>query len=459
MQKVRRKACLRLANELEKEKNMFFLGAGGVGMAALAHFCSSCGFQVSGVDRVENEYTRSLRAEGITVDIGDGEEIVLNHGVLVYSLAVPLTHSLFKQAKEKRMRICSRAELLGALMLRFPLRMVVCGMHGKSSTVGMCDAILCKAGITPTVLSGGRLDGVSGSCRVGKRTVLLLEGCEYKDSFLYLSPTHAAVLNAEWEHTDYFRDLWDVKDSFSAFLMAGSLQYSLLPQGEDWLSPRKGQRASFGPNGRFHAEQLSLGETGYRFELYEGEEHLGHVSLRTPGLFQVSNALAAAGLCRGIGVSGACIAEGLSHFGGTPRRMERVAFGEGQFLFLDYAHHPTELSAAIAAVEERGEKVALLFQPHTYARVSSFFSEYTSLLGRVMWAGVLPVFAAREENIPHIDSAALAKAAGAHLLLDAQHAAKAILEMADGNLRILLAGAGDVEKVLAFLPNVKREEK
>lgn len=444
----------KLANRLKEMKKLYFIGIGGVSMAALARLCAALGYSVSGTDRNENGQTARLRAEGVPVTVGEGRvQTMPEVDLVVYSLAVPPTHPLLVLAAKKNIPVVSRPAFLGALQRRYPVSIGIAGMHGKSSTVGMCAEILQVAGKHPTVLSGADLSAEEGSYRRGDDGLLLFEACEYKDAFLHFAPTHAAVLNTEWEHTDYFRNLAAVRASFSAYLSAATLTYAVLSERERaFFSPHFAQTETFGEGGNFSAAEITAGDGRYSFSLRENGQVLGRVNLRVPGRFQVDNALAAAALCRRVGISGEDTVKGLCAYAGTARRMQRISLADGGAVYLDYAHHPTELAAALQTAKELGKGVVCVFQPHTYSRVASFHQAYADLLRTADFAGVLPIYAAREKKTLGMSGEKLAKEAHATFLPDFEAAVTFLLAHAGAGRTLLLAGAGDIEKVLTLLP-------
>lgn len=428
-------------------------------MAALAHLCLDLGYSVEGIDRAGNEHTERLKSAGISVTVGEEMPQELPAADLyVYTLAVPLTHPLLTLARQKGIPTVSRPAFLGAIQLLYPVRVAVAGMHGKSSTVGMCAEILKAAGKRPTVLSGADLSPKEGSYRRGDAELLLFEACEYRDAFLHFFPTHAAVLNTEWEHTDYFADVAAVNASFSAFLSSGALSLAVLPQEErDLFSPPNARILTFGEEGDYRAANLSQKEGVYSFDLLEKGVLLGRVKLQVPGRFQVKNALAAAALCRSLGIPAEKNVTGLCLYQGTARRMQKIRLTEGRALYLDYAHHPTELKAALSTAKEMGKGVACVFQPHTYSRVAAFHAAYAESLFSLEAAGVLPIYAARERDTLGMSAEKLARESRAVFLPDFKAAADFLLKNAGEGRTLLLAGAGDIEKVLSFLPLAEKE--
>lgn len=433
---------------LRKEKRgIYFLGIGGSGMYGVARLAHAMGFSVLGSDGRENQNTASLRRIGISL-LREEDALPSELFLLVYSLAVPMTHPRILEAKESGIAVLDRAAFFGILMRAFPVRAAVSGSHGKSSTTAMCADILTRAGRSPTVVSGASLGRKADSFKAGDGDILLFEACEYRDAFLSFSPTHALVLDVSWEHTDYFPSFEAVKNSFDAFINGESVVASASLNG---LFPAT---VTFGTGGDYTAEECSETREGSQFLLCKNGSPVGKVSLAALGAFQVENALGAAALCATLGVSNADIVAGLSSFSGIARRMEKRGYLRGIPLYLDFAHHPRELAFALKAASRFARPLAVVFEPHTYSRTKTFFEEYVRLLRIPHIAGVLPVYAAREPLDPTATSERLAKAAGIAFLPDYAHAAEFLTHAAGKGCTLLLIGAGGVEGVLCHLPHL-----
>lgn len=440
----------------ETGKKIYFLGIGGVSMSALAALSLDMGFSVLGSDKRENEATRALQAKGVFVEIGETGEGLEGADLLVYTLAVSSTHPILKKAAALGIQGVSRPTFLGALASRYERCAAVCGMHGKSSTVAMAAHILSHT-VGTTVLSGAALSKGEGCYRQGNGALLLMEACEYKAAFLAFFPTHAAVLNIEWEHTDYYKNERAVYSAFSRFVRKKSIQHLVLPKQIKGLRPRRSASVlSFGDGGDFYAVDKEEKEGRASFMLCFRGEALGRVSLRVLGAYQIENALAAAALSFSLGAPKEALAPLLSSYGGIPRRMEKIGLLHGAPLYLDYAHHPSELAAVLKAAKGMGS-VTLVFQPHTYSRLLAFKEDFISLFKEADRCGLLPVYAAREKAIEGIESKALAKMAGITFLSDFSSAARFLAEGAKEGSVLLLVGAGDVDGVIPYI-NMEESE-
>ena len=424
---------------------VYFLGIGGAGMYPLARLAKQMGFAVSGCDRAESKNVARLRAIGIQADREERVSCLPTVDLLVYTLATDGSHPLRRQATERGLTVLSRTEFLGRLMRAFPVRATVAGTHGKSSTVGFCAAVLQAAGMHPTVLIGADLSEEDGGFLAGDGEILLLEACEYKEAFLSLAPTHALALNVDFEHPDFYKSEAAVKKAFESYLRLPTVKKAIARKDICAMAE------SFGEQGGMHAEDVSLSLGRARFTLCRGQERLGAVSLSVLGEYQVENAVAAAALCSALGVEDGVILDGLSDYSGISGRMELKGYVGEAPVYLDYAHHPVELSAALSFAASLGKKVLCLFEAHTYSRVRAFEKEYTRLLRPAYRTGVLPIFPARERDTLGMSGARMAADAGADYIPDYNSAAKYILEYADNDTAVFIIGAGTVGRTLSFL--------
>ena len=431
--------------ELRGERPLYFVGIGGAGMYPLARLALSLGYTVLGCDRAESENLRRLRRLGVSVE-HEHEQIALPcAAAVVYTLAAPPSHPILKEAGARDLPIITRTELLGYLSSRFARCATVAGTHGKSSTVGLCTSVLKAAGLRPTVLCGADLTARDGGFLEGDKDLLLLEACEYKSAFLSLAPTHALALGADYEHPDCFRDEEAVKRAFQSYLRLPSVKERVTPVGfcEDGVT--------FGEGGLFHKSDTRVEDGRASFALYRGKNHMGHVRLSVLGEYQAENAVAAAALCHTLGVSDEAIIKGLSSFSGIGGRMELRGCLCGAPVYLDYAHHPVELAAAIRCASSLGKKVVCVFEGHTYSRVRAFEKDFARVLSVPYRTGILPIFPAREVNTLGMSGEKMARDAQADFLPNYHSAAEYLEKYASPDTVLLVVGAGGVGKVLSFL--------
>lgn len=335
------------------------------------------------------------------------------------------------------------------------------GTHGKTTTTSMCTHIFLAAQRDPTVMIGGTLPALGAGHRVGQGDTIILESCEYCNSFLSFFPTVAVILNVDADHLDFFKDLEDVKRSFRRFA-------ELVPQGGcvvadgddantmDALRGLERPMLTFGlEQGDIHCGGLTW-EGGFpSFDLIVRGEKLGRIELSVPGVHNVRNALAAAGAALQLGVPFSAIRDGLRDFHGAGRRFEHKGEFHGAAVYDDYAHHPGELQALLTTARSLGyRRVICAFQPHTYTRTKELFDQFVQVLQLPDKVLLAEIFAARETDTLGISSRDLAqRIPGAEFCPTLEEVAQRLAQLAQPGDLILTVGAGDIylagERLLA----------
>jgi UDP-N-acetylmuramate--alanine ligase len=414
-------------------RHIHFIGIGGVGMSGLAQVMLSRGARVSGSDLHPNAATDRLAAQGATIYTAQVAENIAREepDLVVYTAAIHEDNPELAAARKTGVEIISRAEFLGRLMAEFKgPRVAVAGTHGKTTTTAMLAEVLMNGGLDPTVLIGGDYAPFGGNTRVGHSDVFVTEACEAYDSFLALRPDITIITNVEADHLDHYGTVERVFEGFRRFAAQTSANGLLVYCADD-------------PGARRLVEEL-LGEEGPRRRIAYGLESHGpdclwaentsesggklfavkrraagheavrsfHVELVIPGLHNVRNALAAIAAGLEIGVPEKAITTGqLRFFGGVGRRFETLGEVNGVLVIDDYAHHPTEiratLAAARAAYPER--RVVVVFQPHLYSRTRDFMDEFAGALAQADAVLLTDIYAAREEPIEGVRMADLAR--------------------------------------------------
>ena len=438
-------------------KKGHLIGIGGVSMSPLAEVLLGIGLEIGGSDMNESEKTAHLRSLGIKVKIGHAaENLESGTDFVVRTAAVHDDNPEIIAAHEKGIPVFERTQAWGAIMRDYQNALCISGTHGKTTTTSMSTHILMAAQRDPTVMIGGTLPLLQAGHRVGKGDTIVLESCEYYNSFLSFSPTIAVILNIEADHLDFFKDLEDVKASFCKFA-------SLVPENGyiianlddkntmDALKPLNRSLVTFGLTDKADVYAENIERKGAQTELdimYKGSIFT-HVSLRVPGLHNVKNALAATAAAICLGIDSTAVTYGLAGFTGAGRRFEFKGKYNGADIYDDYAHHPGELKALIDAVEPLGYKrTIIVFQPHTYSRTKALFDDFVVQLRRPELTYLAEIYAAREKNTLGISSADLAKnIPGARYFKTFDEIEKDLRETAAPGDIILTVGAGDVYKL------------
>lgn len=438
-----------------RAKRVFFVGIGGIGMQGLALALCRRGYAVRGSDARESPALATLRAAGIEVTIGHSATAAEWADVLVYTLAIALDNPALAAARARGVPCFSRADLLGYLMSAYPRRVCVAGMHGKSTVTAMLAAILSEAGLSPTVFGGSAVSPTGEAVLLGKGEIALAEACEYKDSFLALAPTHALALNIEWEHPDYFRGEEQVAASFSRYL-AGA-EVAILPDcglpASLALPPCPILRFGDSAGADARATDLCLTGQGSAFTYHAGGVARGRVTLPLLGLHNIKNALAALAACEALGVDLDAATRALSRFRGTARRLQRRGVCREIEIYEDYAHHPTEIRASLAALRTAlppSGRIFCFFEPHTYSRTAAFFSDFAAALSAADRLFLFDIYAAREKNESGISSRALAAAvSGARFCADYEMALSLLFSEARAGDLAVFMGAGDIHRIFS----------
>ena len=441
---------------LQPGKRAHLVGIGGVSMSPLAEVFKLRGLTVQGSDISESEAVRQLRADGIPVSIGHREENVAGADFVVRTAAVHDDNPEIRAARASGIPVFERTQAWGAIMKDYPCGVCVAGTHGKTTTTSMLAHILLEAGKDPTVMIGGTLPLIGSGYRVGQGDTILLESCEYYDSFLNFSPTVALVLNVDNDHLDYFGSLDNIKKSFRAFAELTPEKDGWViscaddPNTEDTLAGIARQRLRFGfsPEADMRPENLREGRVSEFDAVFRGETW-AHVTLRVSGTHNVRNALAACAAAKAMGLDPGAVERGLASFRGAGRRAEFKGSLNGADIYDDYAHHPSEFRALMDAVSKMGyRRVLVAFQPHTYSRLKNLFEDFVQVLSLPDRLYLADVYAAREQDVFGVSSRDLAgRIPGSVYCPDFPSLCRRLKEdLAPGDM-LITVGAGDIYKV------------
>ncbi|MBR2353203.1 MAG: UDP-N-acetylmuramate--L-alanine ligase [Clostridia bacterium] len=449
--------------------SVYFIGIGGINMSSLAHLTHRRGYRVGGSDRMKTDLTDRLEREGIMVFREHRAEQIEDYDAVVYTVAISPENPEYVRARERGIPCISRADYMGYLMMAYPIRVGVSGMHGKSSTTSMCAHTLLRAKKDPTVLSGAELAEMGGAYCLGEGDTFVFEACEYMDSFLDFNPTVAVILNEEMDHVDYFKSMDQIRSSFGQFAARTGKDGYAVVNGDDEnvllsLEGYEGEEITFGIENRaVDFSAVSLEESGgcYSFDILKHGAFFCHVTLSVTGRHHVYNALASAAACDLCGLDAEEIAKGLSNFQGAARRMEKKGTLKGAPVYDDYGHHPTEIRATLGGAKglARGRLICV-YQPHTYSRTQALFEEFACAFDAADRVIFMDIYAAREQNEWGVSSAQLAERVGARAMYGGSPERSAALlseEIGEGDV-IVIMGAGDLYKIYDYL-EIEEEAK
>jgi UDP-N-acetylmuramate--alanine ligase len=423
------------------------VGIGGVSMRPLGLVLQGMGMQVTGSDMNSSVSTDELIAKGIHVEIGHRAENIRGACCVIRTAAAHNDNPEIAAARAAGIPVFERAQAWGVIMKAYKNAICVSGTHGKTSTTSMLTHILMEAQKDPTVMIGGYLPLLRAGHRVGQGDTILLESCEYCDSFLNFFPTVAVVLNVEADHLDYFKDLAAVQQSFHKF---AELATGCVIANGDEVHTREAMEGldviTFGLESHNRITAQNMCPDWRHFDVFCDGKFYCHLDLGVLGRHNALNALAAAGTAWMLGIEGECVSRGLAEFHGAGRRMEFKGEYNGALVYDDYAHHPDELAATIEAVRSMGNhRIVIAFQPHTYTRTHALFQDFVRELKKADVVVLAEIYAARERNVLGISSKDLqTQIPGAVYCQTLPLVTEELARIAQPGDVVLTVGAGDI---------------
>ncbi len=447
---------------LERQRHLHFVGIGGAGMSGIAELCLRLGFAVSGCDLNQTAATERLTELGILIDYGHHPAHLLDAlDAVVISSAVKFSNPEIVAARARKIPLIPRAEMLGELLRMARIGIAVAGTHGKTTTTSLAGLILEEAGLDPTVAIGGNLRAQGANVRLGQDDYMVVEADESDASFLLLTPAIAIVTNIDPEHLDHYGTMERVREAYLNFINRVPF-YGFAVLGVDSANVRGLLPAIRKPvitygiaaDADLRAEKIVIDGLSTRFEVMCKGAPLGAVTLPTPGHHVAMNALAALAVMLEIGIDFRIAAAALVKFAGISRRFEIKGEASGRFVLDDYAHHPEEIRATLAAARAAFQRrIVVIFQPHRYTRLRDLFDEFVTAFDDADVVYLDEVYSAGEEPITEVSARRLYQAMRARGHLDVRYlgdeidrAGKVAQESTPSDLIISL-GAGDVYKL------------
>ena len=405
------------------KRPIHFMGIAGAGMSALAELFARRGARISGCDANPAQID-DLRKLGIDVLTGHDPAHVEGIRALVVTSAVPKDHPELERARAAGVEVIRRAEALGEAVSGGTL-VAIAGTHGKTTTTVMTTEALAAAGRDPTGVVGGRVAAWGGNLRFGAHETFVVEADEYDRSFLALTPTVGVVTNVEADHLDIYKDLDDIRGAFATFLAPASTvvlcdddagaKSVVLPSGAQVirygltsrdvrLGVKRGKQGGEAKDGAFVKPAP--------VEIMFDDERIAELSLQVPGDHNLRNALAAIGAGLALGTDPGRMVQGLATVRGAERRFERIGEARGVTIVDDYAHHPTEIRATLAAARGAFPKRRIIaaFQPHLFTRTRDFALDFASALDEADVVYLADIYPAREKPLPGVTSSLIADA-------------------------------------------------
>lgn len=450
--------------EMRRIKRIHFIGIGGAGMSGIAEVLANQRYEVSGSDLGISAVTRRLTGLGITVFQGHTQENVAGVDVVVCSTAIADDNVELVEARELRIPIVPRAEMLAELM-RYRHGIAVAGTHGKTTTTSLIASVLAAADMDPTFIIGGLLNSAGTNARLGESRILVAEADESDASFLHLQPMTAVVTNIDADHMEtYAGDFSQLKQTFVNFLhnlpfyglavacIDNDVVRELLPQ-----FARPTLTYGFADDADFQVIDVQADGVRTHFSVIRPDcERPLSLTINMPGRHNVLNATAAVAVATDEGVKDAAIQRGLADFSGVGRRFEmygELSIAEGQVMLVDdYGHHPAELAATICAIREGwpDRRLVMIFQPHRFTRTRDLYEDFVDVLSGVDVLLLLEVYSAGEESITGADGRSLSRSIRTRghvdpiFVKDSDEVTKILRDIVASNDIVLTQGAGNV---------------
>ncbi|MDD5561193.1 MAG: UDP-N-acetylmuramate--L-alanine ligase [Candidatus Omnitrophica bacterium] len=441
-----------------------FIGIGGIGMSGVAHLMLKAGVPVSGSDLKQSRVTEELKRLGARIYIGHNAENIDGQSAVVYSSAIKEDNPEILQARIMGIPLLKRAEAL-ALLMRQKTAIAVAGSHGKTTTASLISYMLLEAGLCPTAAIGGILKNIDTNACLGSGEFFVAEADESDGSFLCYQPKYSVITNIDYEHMDYYHNLENELNAFKNFLKCTQPGGCVFACSDDsnlkgLFSDYKERVVFFGLNepADICARNIELRGLTSDFDCYSKGKFICRFHLALGGRHNISNALAVIGLGLELGIDLAHIRRTLEGYKGAGRRLE-IKFKNDKYLVLDdYAHHPSEIKATLAAVANlNAGRLIVVFQPHRYSRTQLLLNDFAGSFEHADYLIVTDIYAASEKPIDGIDAAALLKKIKQYqpkkqaVYMDKEAITEFLLRFMQSGDLVITLGAGDIVRTADVL--------
>lgn len=445
---------------LKKIKKIHFIGIGGSGMCPLAEILISNGYEITGSDNNPGDNLDKLSGLGAKIVMGQKSENIalFNPEMIVYTAALLPDNPELVAAQNSGIPTFERAKLFGAISRMYNNCIGVCGTHGKTTTTALLSQLMIETELDPTLVIGGRLPLIDSHGKSGKSDIMVCEACEFKDTFLDLSPDTSIILNIDDDHLEYFKTMDNLIASFTKF--ADMTTKTVIYNGDDEntvtaihnMKNKEGKKFitfGFSHNNNYSADHITYNRGAFpEFDVLYNGENIGHVILNIPGRHNVANALSAIAAVMENGVTMEKIEKSISNFKGAGRRFEVLGEFDGITIADDYAHHPTELGATLNAVMKMGyNNVWAVFQPFTYSRTHMLMDDFAEVLKIPDHAVLTEIMGSREINTYDVYSVQLCeKVPGSVWFNTFDEVVDYVMARAQSGDLIITLGCGDIYK-------------
>ncbi len=440
-------------------RRVHIIGIGGIGLSAIARVLLANGDAISGSDARRSPITDELQRLGARIAIGHRAENVGDVDLVLVTSAASLDNPEVQAAQRRGIRIVKRYDFFPELT-QGKETIAVAGTHGKTTTTGMIAAVLLNGGLDPSVVVGGMIPELGGNGRAGQGDYFVIEADEYDRAFLGLRPTIAVVTSIEMDHPDIYQNVDDVAAAFDEFMrrvppdgrIVGCGDHERVEQAVGVIDHVRVTRYGFGRNNEWRADNFVPNLYGSDFTVSRAGASLGAFTLQIPGRHNVLNALAALVVADAVGVDLASARKTLADFKGAARRFQIRGEFRGVTIVDDYAHHPSEIRATLAAARHRfpGRRLWAVFQPHTYSRTLALLEDFAHAFSDADRVIVADIYAAREKEVTGVSSLDLVKRMNDP---EAKYISKldAIVDYLKSTLQpgdvLITLGAGDIYRV------------
>jgi UDP-N-acetylmuramate--alanine ligase len=396
---------------INKIHRFYFVGAGGIGMSALARYLIHLGKKVAGYDRTASLVTLALSDLGMFIQFADDlklipKEFLEKDTLIVYTPAVKREDNhLLNYFLSSDYQVIKRAELL-AKVTKNSISLAIAGTHGKTSTSSLLGHILHEAGLEATSFLGGITENYQSNLILGGTKYTVVEADEFDRSFLQLSPDYACITSIDADHLDVYGQAESLENTFKEFA-ALTKKKLFIKKG----IPIVGTTYGIDENADYKALNIKIEKGTYIFDVQTPTQRINHIKINQPGRYNILNTLAAMAMANNIGVSLEEIKKSILSYKGVQRRFSYRIKNENQILIDDYAHHPTEIKAIYESIREMypKEKILAVFQPHLYTRTRDFEKDFVDILSKFDQIILLPIYPAREKPIAGVSSKNLVK--------------------------------------------------
>ena len=448
--------------DIKQYKNIYMVGIGGISMSGIAEILKKWGYKVSGSDGSQSGQTDWLENNGIHVNIGhNADNITSDIDLLIYTAAIHEDNPERVRAKELGIPEVERGAFLGELTKLFKDTIGIAGTHGKTSTTSMVANSFLEANMDPSIQVGAVLKSIDGNYRVGNSDYFIIEACEYSDSYLNFKQRSAIVLNIDADHLDYFGSIDNIEKSFQEYVSHLPEDGYLVLNRDDerCYNLRNHSKASAitvgkSNNADWYYDNVTFDKDGYpTYDAYYKGKKRGTVTLKVAGLHNVFNSLCCIALCDAYGIDIETVKKALAKFDGASRRLEYKGMLNGAVVYDDYGHHPTEIKAtAMGILNKTFNESWVVFEPHTYSRLSEHLDEFADSLKSFDHIIVTKIYAAREINTFGISEDDMIKALDkigkkAICIMELEDVANYLKENVKEKDLVLTLGAGNVTKI------------